>query len=576
MQDRRITIYTYLKPRIPRMILGVFLKFTGTMAELVLPYILSYMIDDVVPMGEVGRIWFCGGLMLLAALMAVSFNILANRMASGTARDFTRSLRHDLFEKTMRLSCRQIDEFTVPSLIARLTTDSYHLHQTVNSMQRVGIRAPILLVGSLMIMIVMDPALDLVMVAALPLMGLLIFYFSRKGVPLYRAQQDAVDALVRMVRENFTGVRVIKALSREMHEKQRYDRVNQELVRQETRASVTMAVTNPLMSLMMNLAMTGVILYGAFRVHAGTSQPGTLLAFTSYFITVLNALMSITRVFSNLAKGIASGGRITRVLNAPADLLPRLDLPAVETEQHIQFEDVSFCYTSAGWDHLQHISFSLGQGQTLGIIGETGSGKTTIISLLMRFYDPREGRIRIHGRDIRAIDPDELHRMFGVALQNDFLMASSIEDNLRFGRDLPRAELELAARDAQAWEFIQSLEDGMAHDLDTRGVNFSGGQKQRMLIARALAGHPEILILDDASSALDYRTDAELRRAIRRDYRDVTTIVVAQRVSSILHADQILVLEQGRCIGAGTHEQLLNSCDVYREIYLSQMGEVAE
>lgn len=575
MQDRRVSIYTYLKPRIPRMSLGLFLKFTGTMAELFLPYILSYMIDEVVPLGSSGRILVCGVLMLLAAVIAVVFNVAANRMASGTARDFTRSLRHDLFNKTMRLSCRQIDEFTIPSLIARLTTDSYNLHQTVNSMQRIGIRAPILLVGSLIIMIAMDPALALIMVAALPFMGALIFYFSRRGIPLYKAQQDAVDDLVRTVRENFSGVRVIKALSKADYEKQRYDTVNKELVRRESKASITMSITNPLMSLLMNLALTGVILYGAFRVHNGTSLPGTLLAFTSYFITVLNALMSITRVFTNLAKGIASGGRITKVLNAPVDLLPSVDLPGVDTDQHIIFEDVSFSYTPGGRDHLQNISFSLGQGQTLGIIGETGSGKTTLISLLMRFYDTREGRILINGKDVRSIDPDELHRMFGVALQNDFLMATSIEDNLRFGRDLERAELELAAKDAQAWEFIQALDDGLDHDLDTRGVNFSGGQKQRMLIARALAGRPDILILDDSSSALDYKTDAELRKAIKRDYQGVTTIVVAQRVSSIAHSDLILVMEQGCCIGAGTHEQLLQSCDAYKEIYLSQMGEVA-
>ncbi len=572
--DQRVTIYSYLRPRIPRMSLGLAFKFTGTMAELFLPYLLSHMIDDVVPTGDTNRILLLGGLMLLAAAVAMSFNIIANRMASGSARDFTRALRHDLFDKIMRLSCRQIDEFTVPSLIARLTTDSYHLHQTVNSMQRIGVRAPILLIGSLTVTLAMDLSLALVMVAMLPLMAFIIIHFSRRGIPLYRSQQEGVDTLVRTVRENFTGVRVIKALSKGPHEAARFDGVNRELVRRETRANTTMAIPNPLMSLLLNLALTGVILYGAYRVNAGTSQTGVLLAFTSYFITILNALMSISRVFTNLSRGIASAGRITKVLNAPPDLLPLQALPAEQTDDHIRFEHVSFSYFEGGPDQVQDISFSLGHGQTLGIIGQTGSGKSTLVSLLMRFYDPREGRVLIDGRDVRSIDPEELHRMFGCALQNDFLMASSIEDNIRFGRELRQAELELAARDAQAWEFIEALDDGLAHGLDTRGVNFSGGQKQRLLIARALASRPEILILDDSSSALDYRTDAALRQAIARDYRGVTTVVVAQRVSSIAHADRILVMEQGRCIGMGTHEELLKTCETYAEIYASQMGEV--
>lgn len=572
--DKRATIYTYLKPRIPYMTLGVLMKFAGALAELLLPYLLSYMIDQVVPLGDRGRILLCGGLMLLAAVAAMTLNIAANRMASATSRDFTRSLRHDLFDRTMRLSSRQIDQFTIPSLIARLTTDSYNLHQTVNSMQRVGIRAPILLVGALAMSIVLDRSLALVMVAMLPVMACIIFFFSRRGIPLYRRQQEGVDALVRTVRENFTGVRVIKALSRGPHEAQRFDAVNRELVRRETRASTTMAMSNPLMSMLLNLTLTAAIVYGAWRVNDGLSQAGVLLAFMSYFTTILNALMSITRVFTNLAKGIASGGRIMQVLNTPEDLLPRQQLPGGDPGAHIAFEHVSFAYQPGGRDQLEDLSFRLERGQTLGIIGATGSGKTTIISLLMRFYDPREGRILIGGRDLRSIDPEELHRMFGVALQNDFLLASSIEDNIRFGREMTQAELELAARDAQAWEFIQALDDGLAHSLDTRGVNFSGGQKQRMLIARALAARPDILILDDASSALDYQTDAALRQAISRDYRGVTTIVVAQRVSSLAHADLILVMEHGRCIGKGTHEQLLQSCEIYAEIYASQMGEV--
>ncbi len=318
------------------------------------------------------------------------------------------------------------------------------------------------------------------------------------------------------------------------------------------------------------MGLTVVIIVGAFRVNNGLTQPGKILAFLTYFTIILNAMLSITRMFVMLSKGTASAERIREVLDTPEDLalLPSDDMDGA---YHIIFDRVTFSYQKKE-ANLRDISFRLKRGERLGIIGATGCGKSTIVSLLMRLYDADAGEIRIGGQRVEAIPPEVLHTKFGVVFQNDILFADTIAENIDFGRGLSREQIEKAAACAQAMEFIQSLPDGFEHRLTAKGTNLSGGQKQRLLIARALAGDPEILILDDSSSALDYKTDSLLRQALAREYPGVTTIVIAQRVSSILHADHILVLEEGRELGYGTHPELMESCELYREISRSQMG----
>lgn len=562
----------YLRPYLPRMWLGLFIKFTGTIMDLFLPWILSYMIDDVVPRRDAGAIVFWGVVMVVCAIVAVVGNVTANRMASWVAQHTTEAIRRDLFRRIAYLSCRQVDEFTIPSLESRLTTDTYHVHELVGRMQRLGVRAPILLLGGILVTLALDWALALVLIGTLPLLGLLVYFVSRKSVPMYTQLQGQVDAMVRTVRENISGVRVIKALSKEEFERERFSEVNRSVVHWETRAGVVMSLTNPMMNLLLNLGLAVVILVGAYRVQYGLMQTGTILAFLTYFTIILNAMLSITRMFVMYSRGLASARRIAEVLDTPMEL-EREEIPAPEQTDppHLAFSHVSFSYRGKGYS-VEDLSFSLRRGETLGIIGATGSGKTTVAALLQRFYDPTEGVIQIDGVDVRAIDPDSLHRKFGVTFQNDILFADTIRQNIDFGRGLPEEQIRKAARCAQALEFIEALEDGFDHRLTSRGTNLSGGQKQRLLVARALAGNPEILILDDSSSALDYRTDAMLRRALREEYGGITSILIAQRISSILHADRILVLEEGRAIGYGTHEQLLASCEVYREISESQMG----
>ena len=563
-------IFPYLRPYLPRISLGLAIKFTGTIMDLLLPWILSYMIDDVVPLKEVPRIVFWGGAIVACAAVALITNIVANRMASWVAQHTTEALRHDLFSKISHLSCGQIDSFSIPSLESRLTSDTYNVHQMIGMMQRLGVRAPILLIGGIFITLMLEPVLALILIAVLPLIALVIYGVSKKGIPLYTRLQQGVDAMVRTVRENVTGIRVIKALSKTDYEKERFSSVNSEVVRREKTAGITMALTNPLMNLFLNVGLTVVIIVGAFRVDSGLTQPGKILAFLTYFTIILNAMLSITRMFVMLSKGTASAERIREVLDTPEDLalLPSDDMDGA---YHIIFDRVTFSYQKKE-ANLRDISFRLKRGERLGIIGATGCGKSTIVSLLMRLYDADAGEIRIGGQRVEAIPPEVLHTKFGVVFQNDILFADTIAENIDFGRGLSREQIEKAAACAQAMEFIQSLPDGFEHRLTAKGTNLSGGQKQRLLIARALAGDPEILILDDSSSALDYKTDSLLRQALAREYPGVTTIVIAQRVSSILHADHILVLEEGRELGYGTHPELMESCELYREISRSQMG----
>ncbi|MGF1948438.1 ABC transporter ATP-binding protein [Enterococcus gallinarum] len=560
----------YLHPYIGRMSLGVSIKFFGSLMDLLLPWILAYIIDTIIPTKNVSAIFLWGGVMLLCSVIAVVTNILANRMASSVARDATGSIRHDLFAKVAYLSIPQIEQVGIPSLVSRLTTDTYNIHQTVGMIQRLGIRAPILLLGGVLITATLDPVLTLVLVGVLPFTLVAAVIISKRGIPLFAQLQKRVDTLVRTVRENVTGARVIKALSKADYEKQRFQRVNQSVVAAETRANRTMAATPPLMDFFLNAGLTLVILVSAYRVNAGLTQPGVIIAFLTYFTIILNAMLSITRIFVIVSKGLASADRIQAVLRLPQDMKV-VPLPARDEEAHIVFDHVSFTYPD-GTSVLKEIDFSLVKGQTLGIIGATGSGKSTIVRLLLRLYDPTNGQIRINGRDIRSLDPEELHQYFGIVLQKDILFADTIEENIDFGRRFSKEQIEEAAARAQAKEFIQQLPQQLAYELHAKGSNLSGGQKQRVLLSRALAGEPQILVLDDSASALDYQTDAKLRQVLKQQFADTTTILIAQRISSIQHADKILVLENGRMSGFGDHATLLATNTIYQEIYHGQTG----
>lgn len=555
------------------MLWGLTIKITGTFADLGLPWVLAYILDDVIPTGRLELIFLWGGVMVLLAIMARAFNIIANRKAALVARDATEEIRYDLFEKINHLSGAQTDAFSIPSLISRLTSDSYNIHKMIGMAQRMGVRAPIILIGGIIITSTLEPVLTLALVAVIPFLIILVISISKKGIPLYSKVQDAIDKMVMVLRENIAGIRVVKALSKTEYEKNRFEDINGEVVKRELKAAGTMAASGPIMNLMLNLGLTLVVVIGAYRVNSGASEPGKIVAFLSYFTMILNAILMVNRIFLVMTKATASAERISKVLECGDDmpvheLGEQLEVKSEEPEYHIEFKNVSFGYNKGRDKCLENISFSLKRGEMLGIIGPTGCGKTTIINLLMRYYDADEGEILINGRDIKTIPFEELRGMFGVVFQNDTVFADTIRENIDFGRELSQEQIEGAVEDACAASFITDYDFQVA----IKGANLSGGQKQRLLISRALAGGSDILVFDDSSSALDYKTDALLRAAIRKNHRNSTIITVAQRISSIMSMEHIIVMEEGRMLGYGNHEELLESCPVYKEIFESQMG----
>lgn len=576
--DGMKTIFShYLKPYYLRMAGGFTIKFTGTIMDLLLPWALAHMIDYVVPANKKGEILLWGLFMVLCSVLAVTFNILANRMAARVASDAIYTIRGDLFAKVMHLSEEYCDELTRPSLISRLTSDTYYVHQMIGRIQRLGVRAPILLVGGIVMTMILDPVLACVLLATLPLLTGVVYLVSRKSIPMFALVQESVDRFVGLVREDIGGIRVIKALSKEGYESSRFDRINKEVVEREKAATVTTAVTNPMMNALLNVGLVGVVVVGAYRVQNGTTEVGKILAFMTYFTIILTALLSISRMFIVVSKAAASASRIVKILHLPdeRELSQGYERGEAAPESAdkaalVQFDRVSFSYNKIQ-DNLSDISFSLKRGETLGIIGATGSGKSTIVNLLLRMYEADRGSIFIEGQKIEDIPLPKLRQRFGVVFQNDVIFQDSVLENIKIGRDLNKEEVDDALSAACADGFVKE-KGGVDTSLGRQGTNLSGGQRQRILIARALAADPEILILDDSSSALDYKTEAELRNELSEHYSETTCIMIAQRISSVMNADRILVLEDGKTMGYGTHAELMEQCEIYQEIERSQMN----
>jgi len=566
------TILKYLKPYYTKMGFGFCIKTVGTVVELFIPYILSHILANVMGSG-IKDIVFWGALMIVCALLGCVLNITANRMAAKVSRDFAENMRKDLFSKMLFLSASQTDRFTIPSLESRITTDTYHVHGFINMMQRMGVRAPIMLFGGMAITLFMDATLSLIMFAMVPLIFATVYFVRKKGVPLYTKVQKSVDSMVRVVREDSQGIRVIKALSKSDYEHRRYDKVNKALALDETKAGIIMGSVHPIMMIFMNGGSVAVIALGAVLCARGNSRPEVIIAFMQYFTQITMAMMAVTRMFVMYTKCSASAGRISEVLNTNEEIIvkPKSDYPDTKNNAHIVFDKVCFSYNGKKYN-LKDISFSVPRGGSLGIIGATGSGKTTLIKLLMRFYDVTDGNIYINGEDIRTINKKTLYSMFGSAQQHDFLYADTIEENIKFGRDITHDDVVAAAKTAQADDFINNFSDGYNHMLSPHGTNISGGQKQRVLISRAIASKPDILILDDSSSALDYKTDAVLRKSLKSNLPQTTVITVAQRVSSVKDSSVIIVLDEGEIIGIGDHDYLIENCSEYKEISDSQMG----
>ncbi len=569
-------VLSYCKPYTAFVAFTLVIKTLGTLMDLVIPYLLGFILDEVAPRCSKENllpIFLFGGLMVLCAVIAVVTNIYANRRISLFSKNVIEKIRSDLFRKSLSLSSAQTDAFTIPSLVSRMSSDTYAVHHMLNMAFRGGIRAPLLLIGGIGITIFIEPALSLILIVLLPLMAFVVTFISKRSIKLFRLKQKKVDKMVEKVRDTFTGIRVIKALSKVEYEKSSFHTINKDLSHSEEIANFTTAISPPSISLLLNIGTTSVVAVGAVLVQNGHSTPGQIISFMSYFSIILNSTLMLTRIFNLFSRGAASADRIREVLDAPKDLLLMPQKESKENTAFLEFEHVTFSYNKKS-PTVKDISFRLEKGQTLGIIGGTGSGKSTLIQLLLRFYDPDKGRILLEGKDLRSIPSEDLKKRFGVVFQNDFLIADSLKENILFTRDLSDENVEKGAECAMALPFISQLEEGFEHLLTSKGQNLSGGQRQRVLISRALAGDPEILILDDASSALDYKTDSLLRQGLKENYSNTTKIIVAQRISSIREADLILVLEGGEICGAGTDKSLTDTCAIYREIATSQMGEM--
>ena len=575
------TLFKYFKPNAAMMIIGLILKFSGAITDLLIPYFLAKILDVALPevlekgletytFTDLWPIWRYALIMIGCALLSIMFNIISNYCAANSSGRITKALRHDLFAKITYLSEKNTDKFSLPTLISRLTSDTYNVNRMLARIQRMGVRAPIILIGGIIITLTMDPVLTLVLVSTLPFISLLVYKISKKGIPIYSEAQKKLDKTIRVAEENITGIRVVKSLSKTEYEKNRFHEANTELADTEKHASVVMALTNPACSFILNLGLCFVILVGSYRINGGITGAGTIVAFLNYFTIILNSTIAITNIFIMYTKGAASAQRIEEVLLVE-DNMPILDIEKVDSPYLIEFDGVSFSHDKVK-NNLYNVSFGIKKGETLGIIGPTGSGKTTIVRLLLRFYDPDSGAIRINGQDLRSFKPEDFRKMFGTVFQNDFIYSDTLQENIDFGREIDEESRKKAISSAQAEEFISSYDDGLEHMVAIRGANLSGGQKQRVFLSRALAGSPEILILDDSSSALDYKTDANLRKALNENYGDVTSVVVAQRVSTIMNAEHILVIDKGNVIGYGTHDELLENCPYYKEIADIQIG----
>lgn len=558
-------------------LLTMVIKFVGTFLELLIPYVLEYIIDVVAPTKSLKMVLVWGGVMIVLAILCRLFNKTANQRAVTSASKNIYRLRQDLFEKTIYLSSDVIDHITLPSLISRLTSDSYNILSFMQSSQTLGVRAPILLLGGFIVTFSMDRGMAMILAVMAPLIIAIVVFISRKGIPLYTTVQKKLDEVVRIMRENISGIRVIKALGKEKRESHHFEMADKDMEKSEIKAGFTMALPTSIVKVFMNIGLVLVVIIGAVRVSEGTMKPGVILAFLSYFQMIMMGVLTLNRFFLMMSKANASSMRIKDTMDSISSLSITEEESGNEKakEGYIVFDDVSFSYNGSS-NAVSHISFSLERGKTLGIIGGTGSGKSTIINLMMRFYDPQKGNIFVDGKNIKSYELPSLRRHFGVVFQNDFIFHDTISSNIKMGRNISDEDMKKAAENAMAAEFIERYEEGYEHYSAIHGAAFSGGQKQRLLISRALSGDSPVIVLDDSSSALDYRTDSMVRKNILSNHKSSSLVIVAERVSAVMNADEILVLRNGEIIGRGRHDHLMESCDEYRDIYQTQMGEARE
>jgi ATP-binding cassette subfamily B protein len=568
----------YLQPYRTLIVVVVVLQFFATLAALYLPSLNADIIDEGVAKADTGYILRVGVIMLAITLVQIVCSISAVRYGAMTAMSFGRDARAAVFGQVGRFSARELNQFGAPSLITRTTNDVQQVQMLVLLTATMMVAAPIMCVGGIVMALKQDLGLSWLIVVSVTVLVLAVAVIITRMVPQFRLMQRRIDAINRILREQITGIRVVRAFVREPHERARYGTANVELTDTALRVGRLMALMFPIVMMVLNVTSVAVLWFGAGRIADGQMQIGSLTAFLAYLLQILMSIMMATFMLVMVPRAAVSAERLTEVLATESSVAAPADpVTEIAGTGSVELQQVAFSYPGAADPVLRDISFRAGPGRTTAIVGSTGAGKTTLLSLIPRLFDATEGRVTIDGVDVRDLAPDVLHRQLGLVPQRAYLFSGTIESNLRYGKaDATDDEMWEALRVAQAKDFVAALPDGLASPVAQGGTNFSGGQRQRLAIARAVVRRPAIYLFDDSFSALDLTTDARLRAALRPITTDSTVVVVAQRVSTIREADQILVLEDGALVGAGRHDDLLESCPTYAEIVASQLpAEVA-
>ncbi len=565
---RYLLTYKYL------IIVIFFLIFIQSLSQLYLPTLMGDIVDNGVVTGNVSYIWKIGFFMLVVAAVGVIMSVIISHYASRVAMSVGKDMREDVFTHVSKFSLHEFDSIGTASLITRTTNDVTQIQQATIMMLRMFLMAPFMLIGGLIMSLTKDAKLSLVILFAIPFIILAIAIILKKGYPLFQGVQKRLDRLNMVFRENLTGIRVIRAFAKGDVEQKRLKEANTDLTDISIKVNRLMAFTMPLMMFLMNVTIVFIIWFGGLRIDSGNMQIGDLMAFIQYVMLTMSALMMASMMFVILPRATVSANRIQEVLEMERSIPSEGNFHANKEKGSIEFKDVTFYYPGADEPALENITFKAETGKTTAIIGGTGAGKTTLINLIPRFFETTSGDILINGVNIQQTTIAEIRHKIGLVPQKALLFSGTVLDNIRFGKETATLdEVKHAATIAQANDFIEQFPEEYETMIEQGGANLSGGQKQRLSIARALVRQPDIYVFDDSFSALDYKTDKKLRQALEEETKDSAVLVIAQRVSTIMDADQIIVLEKGKMVGKGTHEGLLKENDVYREIVRSQFGE---